>query len=221
MKKNNASLYVGLLLILFGGAFLLDLNGLLPDRFYSEYINLILGAIGVIFFFRTKKSWILAVGVFFLTNGALIWLDHYLPGWNYLAALALFPGVICLTVSLVKRSTMFLIPGAMLTSWGLYILLITARILTGFSVIMGMFFVFTALGFLIIFLCEQEAWAGIPALVMALIGLVIVTIGMGPVARNMLLQIAAVAVVVIGIALVISGMMHKPKEKHRDKDKEE
>lgn len=213
MKKNNTSLYVGILLILFGAAFLLDLNGLLPDRFYNEYINIILGIVAVTAYLRTKKTWALVLGAFFLTHGSLVWLGRCLPGWTYLSGIALFPGVIFLVLALVKRQTMFLVPGAMLTSWGIYILLITAKVLTGFSVIMGMFFVFTAIGFLIIFLYEQEAWAGIPALVMALIGIVIVTIGMGPVARNVLLQVAAVAVLVVGVGLVVKGLTHKSKDK--------
>lgn len=221
MRKNNVSLYVGLLLILFGGAFLLDINGMLPARFYSEYINLILGAIGGVAYFRTRKTWVLAVGVFFFTNGGLIWVGNYLPGWNYLASIALFPGVILLTIAITKHSTMCLVPGAMLTSWGIYILLITARILTGFSVIMGMFFVFTALGFLIIFLAEQEAWAGVPALVMTLIGLVIVTMGLGPLARNILLQVAAITIVIIGVVLVMSGLIHRSGDKHKEHHKEE
>lgn len=213
MKKNNVSLYLGLLLVLFGTIFFLDLNGVLPNRFYSEYINIILGVVAIIFYLKSRKLWVLMTATFFLTNGTIIWIGSYLSGLTYLAAIPLIPGVMLFVAAVARKSTMFLIPGAMLTSWGVYILMITARILTGFSLIMGMFFIFTALGFFIIFLYEQAVWAGIPSLVMLVIGMLIVTIGMGAVARNILLQILAVAIVVMGLGMIIRGLLIRSKDK--------
>lgn len=212
MKKNNASLYFGLLLVLFGSVFFLDLNGLLPDRFYSEYINIILGVMAVVAFLKTKKLWVLMMGTFFLANGGIILLGSYMPGPTYLSAIMLIPGLMFFVAAIARKTSMFLIPGAMLTSWGVYVLMITAGVFTGFSLIMGMFFIFTALGFFIIFLYEQAIWAGIPSLVMGVIGILIITIGMGPVARNVLLQIVAIAVVVIGLGMIVRGFIKKPRD---------
>lgn len=219
MRKDNSSLYWGMFLILAGVIFLLDLNGILPDRFYSEYINIILGVVAVVIYLKSKKLWILILGTFFFTNGLLIWIGAYTSRLTYLAAIPMIPGMIFFVVGLVKKSTMSMVPGAMLTSWGVYVLLVTANILNGFTMVMGMFFVFTALGFLIIFLYEQSAWAGIPSLVIGIIGLMILTIGMGGVARNMLLQILTIAMIVVGIGLVIRGLLvDKRKDNHKDKE---
>ncbi|MGL4343728.1 MAG: hypothetical protein ACRCTE_00880 [Cellulosilyticaceae bacterium] len=213
MKKSDTSLYFGLLLVLFGVVFFLDLNGILPARFYSEYINIILGVIAVIAYFRSKKLWVLMVGTFFIANGGIIWIGQYFSRWTYLSAIALIPGVMFLVAAIARRSTMFLVPGAMLTSWGIYVLMISARLITGFSMIMGMFFIFTAMGFFIVFVFEQAAWAGIPTVVLGVIGIFIVTLGMGEIARNVLMQIVAIAIVVLGLGLIVRGMIHRPKDK--------
>ena len=108
-------------------------------------------------------------------------------------------------------------PGAILTSWGIFILLITADVLNGFSMIVGMGFIFTALGFLVIFLYDREAWSGIPSLVLGIIGIIMITLGLGEVSRLILFNFTAIAVVLIGLILIVRSFI-KPKERSDEEE---
>lgn len=218
-KDNNIGLYIGLLLVLGGIVCFLDLNGLLPGELFSQYINLIIGVVVLVAYFRSKKLSILMIASFFILNGILLILDKLIFGWNYLAGVFLIPGLMLLIAFLVKKFIAYLVPGALLTSWGIFVLLITANVFNGFTMTVGMGFIFTAIGFLIIFLYEQEAWAGIPALVLSVIGVVMITLGLGEVSRLILFNITAIIVVLIGLILIVRSFM-KNKE-HRSDEEED
>lgn len=216
-KNNNVGLYIGLLLVLGGIVCFLDLNGLLPGGLFSEYINLIIGAVILIGYIRSKKLSRLMVASFFIFNGILLILDQFIYGWNYLAGVFLIPGLMFMVAFLAKKALAYLIPGSLLTSWGTFVLLLTAGVLRGFSMITGMAFVFTALAFFIIFLYESEPWSGIPALILGSIGIVIITLGLGEVARLILFNVTAIVVILAGLILIARSFI-KSKE---DSDREE
>lgn len=209
-KDNNIGLYIGLLLVLGGIVAFLDLNNLLPGGFFSEYLNLILGIVILVAYLKTKKLPILMVSSFFVFNGILLIIDKLIYGWNYLSGILIIPGLMCIVAFIVKRYLRFLIPGALLTSWGIYILLITAHVISGFAMTLGMGFIFTALAFLIIFLYDQEVWCGIPSLVFTIVGIIIVTLGLGEIARMLLFNITAIVVVIVGLILIVRSFI-KPK----------
>lgn len=217
-RENNIGLYIGLLLVLGGIVCFLDLNGLLPNELFSQYINLVIGIVILVAYFRNKKFYMLMVASFFIFNGILLVIDKYVYGWNYLAGILLIPGLMFMVAFLTKKLLGYLIPGALLSSWGIFVILITADVLNGFNMITGMGFVFTALAFFIIFLYDQEAWAGIPALVLGIIGMIIVTLGLGEVARLILFNITAIGVVLIGLILIARSFIrskgHNDEGKH-------
>lgn len=206
-KKNNGGLYLGLTLIIMGIIFFLNLNGWLPHNFFGQYLNIILGILLLMLYFKTKRFSVLMVTTFFLTNGAMIILDNLLVGYNYLAAIFIIPGAMLLVAFWAKRNTIYVIPGAILFWWGIYILLITLGILSGFSVIIGAFFVLTGAGFLTIGLADDAKWAGIISLVLGGIGIVIIAMGFGPIMRNILYQVISVVLVVIGIIMIIRSKL--------------
>lgn len=215
-KDNNVGLYVGLLLVLGGIVAFLDLNNLLPGGFFSEYLNLILGIIVLVAYLKTKKLPILMVSSFFVFNGILLIIDKLMYGWNYLSGIFIIPGLMCIVAFIVKRYLRFLIPGALLTSWGIYILLITAQVISGFTMTLGMGFIFTALAFFIIFLYDQEVWCGIPSLVFTIVGIIIVTLGLGEIARIILFNITAVLVIIVGLILIVRSFIRPKTTDERD-----
>ena len=214
-RENNIGLYIGLLLVLSGIVAFLDLNGLLPREYLSDYISLIIGVVVFIAYLRCKRFSALMVASFFIFNGILLIVDKYVQGWNYFSGIFIIPGLMFMVAFIVKRMSAFLIPGALLSSWGIFVLLISANIISGFSMILGMGFVFTALAFFIIFLIEQEVWAGIPSLVLGIVGVVIITMGLGEVARLVLFNITAILVVLIGLILIARSFI-KTKKSHNE-----
>lgn len=216
-KESNIGLYIGLLLVLGGIVCFLDLNGLLPGELFSQYINLIIGVVIFVAYLRNKKFYILMISSFFVFNGLLLILDKWVSGWNYLAGVFLIPGLMFMVAFRVKKFLAYLVPGALLTSWGIFILLITADVLNGFSTIVGMGFIFTALGFLVIFLYDREVWSGIPSLVLGIIGMIMITLGLGEVSRLILFNFTAIAVVLIGLILIVRSFI-KPKERSDEEE---
>lgn len=216
-RENNVGLYIGLLLVLSGIVAFLDLNGLLPREYLSDYISLIIGVVIFVAYFRNKRFSTLMVASFFIFNGILLIADKYIQGWNYFSGVFIIPGLMFMVAFIVKRMSSFLIPGALLTSWGIFIFLISADVISGFSMILGMGFVFTALAFFIIFLIEQEVWAGIPSLVLGIVGIIIITMGLGEVARLILFNITAIIVVLIGLILIARSFI-KTKKSHDEED---
>lgn len=215
-KDNNVGLYIGLLLVLSGIVCFLDLNGLLPGGLFSEYINLIIGAVILIGYTRNKKLYTLMTASFFIFNGVLLILDKFTYGWNYLSGVFLIPGLMFMVAFLAKKALVYLIPGALLTSWGTFVFLITADVLNGFTMITGMGFVFTALAFFIIFLFDQEVWSAIPALILGIIGVVIITLGLGETARLILFNITAIAVVLAGLILIARSFIRSKEDPERE-----
>lgn len=216
-KDNNVGLYVGLLLVLGGIVAFLDLNGLLPTKFLSQYVSLIMGIALFIAFLRTQKFSVLMTSSFFVFNGILLLVDQYVQGWNYFTGIFIIPGLMFMVAFIAKRVIGYLIPGALLTSWGIFLLLITADVISGFSMIMGMGFIFTALAFFLIFLYDQEAWAGVPSLVLSIVGVIIITMGLGEVARLVLFNMTAVSVVLIGLVLIGRSFL-KGKKSHDEEE---
>ena len=217
-KDNNIGLYIGLLLVLGGIVAFLDLNNLLPGDFLSEYLNLILGVVVLVAYLKIKKLPILIVSSFFIFNGILLIIDRFVYGWNYLSGIWIIPGLMCMVAFIVKRYLRFLIPGALLTSWGIYIFLITAHVISGFTMILGMGFIFTALAFFMIFLYDQQVWCGIPSLVFTIVGIIIVTLGLGEVARAILFNITAMAVIIIGLILIARSFIKSKTTNERDEE---
>lgn len=212
MKRNtNGGLYVGLLLILVGIVFLLDLNGILPDDMMSEYVNFIVAFLCLVGFVNSKKLITLMGATFFITNGAIILADRYIDAWIYLSGIMLIPAMMFLVAFVVRKNIGYLIPGAMLSSWGMYMLLMIAGVFSGFTTIIGMGFIFTAIGFLVIFIYVQEMWAGVPSFVIGVIGIIVATLGFGETARFILFNVLTIAAIVLGLLLVIRSMF-KNKE---------
>ena len=211
-KESNIGLYIGLLLVLGGIVCFLDLNGLLPGELFSQYINLIIGTVIFVAYLRNKKFYVLMISSFFVFNGLLLILDKWLIGWNYLAGVFLIPGLMFMVAFIAKKFLAYLVPGAILTSWGIFILLITADVLNGFSMIVGMGFIFT-----VIFLYDREAWSGIPSLVLGIIGIIMITLGLGEVSRLILFNFTAIAVVLIGLILIVRSFI-KPKERSDEEE---
>lgn len=118
---------------------------------------------------------------------------------------------------IAKKFLAYLVPGAILTLWGIFILLITADVLNGFSMIVGMGFIFTALGFLVIFLYDREVWSGIPSLVLGIIGMIMITLGLGEVSRLILFNFTAIVVILIGLILIVRSFI-KPKERSDEEE---
>lgn len=209
-RDTNWGLYIGLLLVLIGVLFFLDLNGILPGELFSEYVNLVIGVVLLVGYFRTKSMGVLMPSIFFITNGVLMLCDNYVYGFNYIAGIFLIPGFMLLVAFMARKMIGYLIPGALLVSWGIYVFLISAGVFESFTTMSGMSFIFTAIGFLIIFLYEQKIWAGIPALVIGVIGIIIVTLGFGPEARHILFNVTSIGVIVIGLLLILRSLF-KPK----------
>ena len=118
-KESNIGLYIGLLLVLGGIVCFLDLNGLLPGELFSQYINLIIGTVIFVAYLRNKKFYVLMISSFFIFNGLLLILDKWLIGWNYLAGVFLIPGLMFMVAFIAKKFLAYLVPGALLTSWGI------------------------------------------------------------------------------------------------------
>ena len=217
-QEKNIGLYIGLLLVLGGIVGFLDLNGLLPGDLFSQYINLVIGLVILVVYLRSRKFYMLMISSFFILNGLLLLLDEWMIGWNYLSGVFLIPGLMFIVAFSVKRFLAYLIPGTLLTSWGIFVLLITAHILNGFFVIVGMGFLFTALSFLIIFLYNREIWTGIPLLIFGIIGVAILTLGLDGLTRLILFNFIAIAVILIGLILIIRSFI-KTKG-HSDEEEE-
>lgn len=213
-KKSNVGLYTGLILVLIGVVFFLDLNNFLPTNYLSQVANLAIGVIIFVMYLNNKKLSSLMVGSFFLLNGGVLIIDRILPGYNYMAGLCLIPGLMFLIAYSVKKYSGYLIPGALLSSIGVYILLISARFIWGFGPVIGMFFIFMAIGFLIIFLSGSNNWAGIPSLIFGCIGVFIIAIGLGALMRHMVFNIVALGIVLIGVGIIIKHFMIDKHDKN-------
>ena len=217
-QGKNIGLYIGLLLVLGGIVGFLDLNGLLPGDSFSQYINLIVGGAILIAYLKNRRFYMLMIASFFIFNGLLLLLDEWLMGWNYLCGVFLIPGLMFLVAFSVKKYFIYLVPGTFLTSWGIFVLLITTHILNGFFVIIGMGFLFTALSFLVIFFYNREIWLSIPLLIFGTIGFLILTLGLDYVTRLILFNFIAIAVILLGLVLIIRSII---KSKGRSDEEEE
>lgn len=206
-RKNDRGLYLGLTLVVLGIVFFLDLNGWIPNNFFGQYVNIILGVILLVAYFKTKNFLVLMTTSFFLTNGIMIVLDSMLVGYNYLAAMFIIPGVMFLVAFWKKRSTIYIIPGAILFWWGIYILLVTVGVLSGYLTIIGGFFILTGAGFLTICLWDSAKWAGIISLALGIMGVLIIAMGLGPISRNILFQIISIALVIGGILIIVKAKL--------------
>lgn len=205
-KSTNWGLYTGILLVLIGIIFFLDLNGILPEQSLSEYLNLIIGIVLLIAYIRQKRLSTLMFATFFIANGLLLLLDSYIPEFIYFSGMLLIPGIMFLVAFIVRKHIGYLVPGAMLSSWGVYIILLITDVIYGFTMTIGMGFVFTAIGFLVIFIFESQPWVGLPSLILGIIGIVIVTLGLGEAARHILFNLTSIGVVVIGLALILKSL---------------
>ena len=85
----------------------------------------------------------------------------------------------------------------------------TMGLLYSFGVGMGMFFLFTALAFLVTYICQGESWLVVPIVTLGGIGIVIMMMGLGKEARGVLLQLGAIGIVALGITMIIQ---HKRKQ---------
>ena len=112
----------------------------------------------------------------------------------------------------VRKYSALLVPGAVITSLGVYLLLITAKVIWGFSWVLGMFFVFVAIGFLVIFICEQQVWAVITSSILGVVGIVIVTMGIGPVMRHWVFNTIAIGAAVVGGILILKNLLGDKSE---------
>lgn len=210
--NKNTRLYLGIFMILVGVVFLLDLNGVLPRSFFGEYVNIIL-AVGIFaIYLRSRKFYVLMWASFFAFNGILIIVDGFIPGYNYWSGAFLLPGLMLLVAFIAKQSIGYLIPGSLLTCWGIYLFLITAYVLTGFTIVLGTFFIFTGIAFLIIFFYDDASWAAIPSIILGGFGVFVAAIGFGPIARNTLFQMISIAIIVIGVMLILKSLLHRKKE---------
>lgn len=211
-KKSDIGLYIGMILVLLGIVFFLDLNMVLPSNSLSQLFNILVGVVLVVISLKKKKLSILMVGAFFFINGGILIIDQLLPGYNYLCAGLLIPGLMLMVAYSVRRYSALLVPGAVLTSLGIYLLLITAKVIWGFSWVLGMFFIFVAIGFLIIYICEQKIWAIITSSILGVLGVVIVTLGIGPVMRHWVFNSIAIGAVVVGGILILRNLLGDKSE---------
>lgn len=212
-KDRNTSLYLGLFMILVGIVFMLDLNGLLPVSFIGEYINIIVAVAIFILYLKSRKFYILICATFFVFNGTLLIVDGFVPGYNHWSGIFLIPGLMLLVAFIGRQSVGYLIPGALLTCWGIYLFLITAGVLASFTVIVGMFFVFTGIAFLIVFFYEHTSWAAIPAVILGGFGVFVATMGLGPIARNTVFQVISILIIAVGVSLIFKSLFGRKKEK--------
>lgn len=204
-KNSNISLYIGLVLVLLGIVFFLDLNNILPPNYSSQVVNIVAGIIILIMYFKNKKLYTLMFAAFFILNGLFLIVETILPGYNRLSAGLLIPGFMLMIAYGVKKDAVYLIPGAMMASMGVYILLITAGMIGGFSSIVGMFFIFCGISFFVIFICEKRGWAGLTGTILSGIGIIIILLGVGVLTGHLVSNMLALGAILFGGILIIKG----------------
>lgn len=213
-KKSNMHLYIGLILVLIGTVFFLDLNNILPPNYATQVFNIIAGISILVIYFKNKKLYTLMLASFLLLNGLLLTVEPMLPGYNGISAGLLIPGFMLIIAYIARKDMVYLIPGAVMASLGSYILLITVGVISGFSSVTGMFFVFCGLSFLIIFLCERRGWAGLTGLILVGTGGLIALLGVGALTRHLIFNIIALGAILFGAILMIKGLI-KNKDDER------
>lgn len=214
-RKTNVNLYMGLILVLVGMACFLDFNNILPPGYSSQVINIVAGVVIFVIFLKNKKLYTLMAASFFFLNGLLLILEPILPGYNRLSAGLLIPGVMLIIAYSLRKDIIYLIPGAVMASMGAYILLITMGVINGFSCVIGMFFVFLGIGFLVIFIGAQKGWAGLTGIILGAIGLLITLLGAGILTRHLVFNLIALGAILFGAILMIKEL--KTNKDHRKK----
>lgn len=209
-KNGQSSLYLGVLLVLGGILFFLDINGLLPGGNLSVYINLILGAVMLGIYLKEKKLSELMGATFFITNGLCILL-HNTFVYNGLVHLLIIPGIMFLVAYMKCKNIGYLCVGAFLSSWAAYFLSGSLGLMTGLFMALGMGMLANALAFLIIYSVTRRDWAKIATIVLFLCGLFVWSIDMGSAVRYMLLNIMTIGSIIVGLVMIVRALF-KNKE---------
>jgi hypothetical protein len=224
-RKSNISAYLGALMILVGSVFLLELNGILPKTFIKEIFNIGLGLFLFILYAKNKRFYWVMLATFFTTNGCLHLLDSLLPGYNYWIGVFLIPGVMLLVAYMIQKKTPYLVPGSLLFFWGIYGLGITVGAFRSFTDVVGMFFIATAVAFMVMYMTLKQTWAMAVFIPIGILGLFIFILGLGPVVRNLLLQVVAIGVILAGFFLIIKQKINairfkklEQKNTHKEDD---
>lgn len=214
-RKSHVNLYIGFILALVGIVFFLDLNNILPPNYLSQVVNIIAGIMLLIMYFKNKKLYTLMFASFFILNSLFLIIEPLLPGYNRLAAGLLIPGLMLVIAYMARKDTVYLIPGAVMASMGIYVLLITAGIISGFSSVMGMFFVFFGMSFLVIFIGERKGWAVLTGLILSGIGIMIALLGVGALTRHLVLNVLALGAIMFGAVLMIKELSKSKDDKRK------
>ncbi len=214
--KQNAILYTGLMCILVGVVFLLQLNGLLPEAYLSEIVNVILALVFLISYIRRRDLILLLIGSFFGANSAMLIIGRMLGASTYLARLFFIPGIMLLVAYIVKKKTALSILGSLFTLWGLYFFLRDPMYIRGFNLSVGALLLFTAIAFLLIWILERQSWPAIPALAFGGLGAYIVASGLSPVIKNMALQGVCILLIIIGVIFVIKSLFKEHLKDHEE-----
>ena len=215
-RSTNWGLYAGVLLVVVGIAFFLDINGILPQQAWGQYLNFVIGIIILIFYWRTKRLSTLMVATFFVANGLLIAIDNRVDAFIYFSGVLVIPGIMFCVAYVARRKVGYLIPGALLSSWGIYTALLTGGVFQSFLMGTGMLFVFTGLAFLVIALFDPHPWSLIPAGVMGIMGLMISAFGCDPTTRYLIFNGTCIGAIVLGIVLIIKNLYLNKHNRRED-----
>ena len=207
-NKQNVLLNIGIGFILAGIAFLLYLNNLLPDKYFYEYINLFLGIITIIIFLRTKNKSMLFATVFFFSNALTIGLGNLLNTSSFIPRMVIIIGVLLLTAYISHRKSVILTLGSLLTFWGIFIFIKEPMGIYGYYFSLGALMLFTVLAFILIWIMERQNWPILPIGIFSILGIYFVADALSIPAKNMILQIACMVLIIVGVIFVIKSLFN-------------
>ncbi|MDF2613023.1 MAG: hypothetical protein K0S71_809 [Clostridia bacterium] len=208
-SKQSFFLYIGISCILAGIVFLLDINNLLPNVFLGEYINILLGIIFSFVYIRNKNMITLMAAVFFFSNVSMLFAGRFLMTSSWTARVIFIPGVMLLAAYIYKRKSVILTIGSILTFWGIFLIIKDPAGIAGFHLSIGALMLFTVLAFMLIWIIERQSWPVLPILIFGAMGAYLIADELGTVARNIVLQMGCVILIIIGIIFVIKSLFKK------------
>lgn len=211
-NKQGFLLYTGITCILLGVGFLLYIHGFLPNIFLTEYVNILIGIILFIVYFRNKSNFALLGGIFFFANVSMLFAGKLLDTSSLGARIIFIPGVMLLAAYIFKKNSVILTIGSILTFWGIFLIIKEPAGIVGFHFSIGSLMLFTVLAFILIGIIERQSWPVLPSLILGLMGSYLIIDELGIVAREIVLQIGCMLLIVIGIVFVIKSLFKKHLE---------
>lgn len=205
-SKQNFLLYMGVGCILTGVVFLLHINKLLPYTFLTEYINVIAGVICAALYVKTKNKVTIFITTFCFANAGMLILGKQLMVSSWGARALFIPGALCLTAYIFRRKSPLLTVGSLLAFWGIFLIIKEPAGISGYHFSIGALMLFSVLAFVLIWIIERQHWPILPIVIFAGMGSYLIADELGLVAKELLLQLGCVILIIIGIVFVIKSL---------------